>query len=174
MLQNYNTYRILELFFDFPTKLFQFREISRLVDLGLPSVVAHVKKLEKEGLVKKEKVQVYYGYKANKTERYRLYKKLNMVLRLNENGLIGFLEEKFSPNTVVLFGSASRGEDIESSDIDLFVLAKEKKLDLKLFEKKLKRKINLFFEENLKDVPKELMNNIINGIVLSGYLKVLK
>lgn len=174
MLQNYNAYKILELFFDFPTKNFQLREISRLVGLGLPSVIAHIKKLEKEEFVKKEKANIYYSYKANKTTKFKIYKKTNLILRLNESGLIKFLEETFLPSVIILFGSASRGEDIESSDIDLFILAKEKKVDLKIFEKKLKRKVSLLFEETVGDVPKELMNNIINGVVLSGYLKVLK
>jgi len=167
-------YKVLELFFDAPTKYFQLREISRIVKIGLPSVVNHVKRLEKEGLVKKEKVQVYNAYKANKNERFKLYKKLNMLMRLEESGLMEFLKEKCCPGVIVLFGSASRGEDIESSDIDLLMWAKEEKLELSKFEKKLKRMINLFFEEKLDKIPHEMMNNIINGVVLSGYLKVLK
>lgn len=174
MLQNYNTYKVLELFFDFPTKHFQLREISRLTGLGLPSVINHIKQLKKEGLIIKEKVHVYTSYRAEKTGKFRLYKKIDMIKRLNESGLIKFLEEKFSPDAIVLFGSASKGEDIENSDIDLFILAKEEEISLKAFEKKLKRMINLFFEEKISDVPKELMNNIINGIVLSGYLKALR
>ena len=174
MLQNYNTYKILELFFDYPTKYFQMREISRLTGLALPSVINHLKKLEKESFVKKEKTNIYFSYRANKIKKFRLYKKMNLLLRLNDSGLVEFLEEKLSPNVIVLFGSSSKGEDIENSDVDIFILAKEEELNLNLYEKKLKRKINLFFEEKVKEIPLELMNNIINGIVLSGYLKVLK
>ena len=42
----------------------------------------------------------------------------------------------------------------------------------KLFEKKLNRKINIFFSDNFNKLSKELRNNIINGIILKGYLKV--
>lgn len=145
-----------------------------MVKLGLPSVISHVKKLEKEGFVRKEKKGVYAGYKAERNDLFKLYKKTNMLLRLTESGLLDFLVEKFSPDAVVLFGSASRGEDIETSDIDLFILAHEEDVSLRPYEKKLHRKINLFFEAKLEDVPKELLNNLINGIVLHGYLKVLK
>ncbi|MCK4589580.1 MAG: nucleotidyltransferase domain-containing protein [Nanoarchaeota archaeon] len=174
MLQKYNTYKILELFFDFPTKNFQLREISRRVKLGLPSVINHVKLLEKEEFIKKEKGNIYDNYKANKTSKFKLYKKTNLLLRLDECGLLYFLKEKLTPDVIVLFGSAVQGNDVEESDIDLFILAKKKDLNLKPFEEKLNREINLFFEEKLGKLPKELMNNIINGIVLSGYLRVLK
>lgn len=174
MLQNYTTYRILQLFFDSPTKLFQLREISRLINVSLPSVINHVKKLEKEGFIKREKKGVYESYTANKTDRFKLYRRSDILIRLYESGLIEYLDDELSPSVIVLFGSASRGEDIEDSDIDLFILAKEEDLDLKKYEKKLKRKIEPFFEEKIKDIPKELLNNINNGIVLKGYLKVLE
>ncbi|MCD6464256.1 nucleotidyltransferase domain-containing protein [Candidatus Woesearchaeota archaeon] len=73
---------------------------------------------------------------------------------------------------IVLFGSCARGEDIETSDIDLFVQAKEKALSLTKYENLLNRKISLFFKQNFLKLSNELKNNIINGIVLKGYLKV--
>ena len=174
MLQNYNTYRILQLFFDQPTKLFQLREISRIAKIGLPSAISHVKKLEKYGFVKKEKKSTYESYTANRdADKYRLYKKNDIVLRLNESGFIEYIMNNTTPNAIMLFGSASRGEDTEASDVDIFVLAKEEKLDLKKFEKSLKRRINIYFEDNIKNLSKELLNNISNGIKLYGYLKVV-
>ena len=46
------------------------------------------------------------------------------------------------------------------------------KVNLKKYEQKLKLKINLLFKERLQDVSPELLNNILNGIKLSGYLKL--
>lgn len=74
----------------------------------------------------------------------------------------------------MLFGSCARGEDIEASDVDLLVVSIEKEVDLKKFELVLKRKISLHFEENVSEIPKELLNNIVNGIVLFGYLTALQ
>jgi hypothetical protein len=51
-------------------------------------------------------------------------------------------------------------------------MAKEEKIDLDKFEKILNRKINLFFSEDFSRLSKELRNNIINGVILKGYLKV--
>src|SRR3989338_6504446 len=173
MIQNYTGYKVLRVFFDYPTKGLQLRELSRLLKMGMPSVILHVKRLEKEDFLKKEKKGVYPQYKASRNEKFLLYKKTDTLIRLHESGLIEFLFSKTYPNAIVLFGSASLGEDTETSDIDLFVIAKEKDLDLSEYEKMLKRKVHIIFESDLKKVPKELMNNVINGIVVYGYLEVL-
>ena len=172
MLQNYNTYRIMRLFFDFPTRHFQLREISRLTDLGLPSVSNHLKKVQRDGLVRKEKGSVYSNWIASESELFKAYKRNDTLIQLVESGLIQFLVDDALPDVIVLFGSASRGEDIETSDIDLFLVASEKKLNVQRFERLFHRKIALHFEPNVAKVPKELLNNVINGIVIHGYLKV--
>lgn len=175
MLQNYSRYRLLQEFFGSPKKNFHLRELSRRLKLGPVSVITHLKALEKDGLVLKEKTGLYPTFRANRdNDEFKLLKKQNLVWRLHKCGLVSFLEEKLKPNCIVLFGSASRGEDIETSDIDIFVQAGgETELDFKKYENALNRKINLFFEPNLASLSKELLNNIINGSVLYGYLKVL-
>ena len=77
------------------------------------------------------------------------------------------------PSVIILFGSASRGEDLKESDLDIFLECKETKLNAEKYEKELNRKINLFFGEFNK-LSSELKNNILNGTVLKGYLKVFK
>lgn len=174
MIQNYNTYRILQLFFDSPTKNFQLREISRLSKIALPSVINHVNKLLREGFVTKGKKHTYFSYVSNRTsEKFKLYKKSDLTIRLHNSGLIDYLIKEFQPNSIVLFGSSSRGEDIENSDVDIFIESKEGEVKLLSFEKELKRKINLIFEPRAADLNKELLNNLVNGIVLYGYLRVL-
>ncbi len=172
MLQQYTTYRILRLFFDYPTKHFQLREICRALKLGMPSVRNHIKKLEKAGFIKKEKKGTYGSYVSMRNELFKVYKKFDILIRIHESGLVNFLADNFLPDAIILFGSASRGEDIESSDIDLLIIANERKVNLKVFEKKLNRKITLHFEPTISEIPKELLNNIINGIVIYGYFKV--
>lgn len=172
MIKNYIAYRILRLFFDYPTRHFQLREICRILKLGMPSVRNHVKRLEREGFVKKEKTGVYQSYTASKNELFRIYKRNDVLLRLHESGLVDFLADKFAPDSIVLFGSASRGEDVEESDLDILLIAKEESVDLRKFENTLKRKISLQFEQKVSDIPKDLMNNVVNGIVVHGYLEV--
>lgn len=173
MVLESTTHRVLKLFFDHPTRYFQLREVSREIHLGLPSVSNHVRTLLEEGFLIKEKRGTYAGYVASRTDRFKLYKQQDMVLRLHGSGLLEMLEEVAAPDVVILFGSAARGEDVEGSDIDLLVVADEVEIDTERFEEVLGRKVSLQFESVLKGLPSELLNNVINGIVLYGYMKVV-
>lgn len=174
MIQKWSRYQVLQQFFDFPRKSFLVRELSRNTQLAPTAINVHLKALLDEGLLVKEKDGLYPSWKANLQSHYfKLLKTQNIVLRLHQIGILEYIEKTVYPTCIVLFGSASRGEDTETSDIDLFVQAKKSEVNLKKFEKLLNRKINLFFEQNVKALSPELMNNIINGAVLYGYLKVL-
>jgi len=173
MIQNYSRYRILQEFFDSPRKDFQMRELSRRTEIAQTSVINHLKELLKEQLIIKEKKGIYPTFKANRDdEMFKLYKKNDLLLKIRQTGLVDFIYDSCLPDAIMLFGSASKGEDLEESDIDLYVKAKEKKLNLQRYEKLLNRKITLFFKENFSELGNELKNNIINGIVITGYLKV--
>lgn len=171
MLQNDNRYKILDLFFKFPRKDFQLREISRLTKIALPSTKNYLEGLSKNQLILENRETLYKSYNANiENKEFRLYKKVSTLIKLED--LISEIEDKINPDVIILYGSASKGEDLEDSDIDLFVIGKEKAININIFEKKLNRKINIIFENSLKNVSKEFLNNLINGIILSGYLKV--
>jgi len=97
-------------------------------------------------------------------------KRVENLKLMYETGFAGFLSEKFPGCTIVLFGSYSRGEDVlNSSDIDIAVIGAEKKeVELENFEKLLERKIILNFYTSLKEIHKNLKENIFNGILLKG------
>ena len=177
MLQNYNKWKVLKVFFSDPDPKaeFQLREISRAAKIAPPSVKKYLGELKKEGLITETKHRAnnypLYSAKRESTE-FRFLKKTDMIFAIRESGLLDYLDEECAPDAIVLFGSASRGEDIKESDIDLFLLCKETKLDLSKYEKNIKRKINILFEEEFGALSKELKNNIINGAILKGYLKV--
>ena len=176
MLQNYNKWKVASQFFDNPLSELQLREISRNIQLSLPSVKNYLLELEKEGLIlkKKNRVQGYPVYVANRTDdRFIFYKKIDLLDRIHRSGLLQSLYDVFLPNALILFGSASKGEDVVGSDIDIFVESKEGKMDLGRYEQILHRKINLFFEKDFHKLSKELRNNLLNGIILKGYIKVL-
>ena len=173
MIQKYSRYRILQEFFDSPHKNLHIREISRKTKITQPSTSIHLKALVSERLILKEKKGIYPTYKANRDyELFKVYKQLNLILRIHETNLLDYIFDACSPRVVILFGSASLGEDVETSDLDLFIDSQKVELHLEKYEKLLKRKINPFFEENFTRLSNELKNNILNGIVLKGYLKV--
>ena len=168
-----NKTKIMELFFEEPSRYFQIREVSRLTGIAPTSVRNYLESLRKEGLLRKVKTNIYNSYSANQEERrYRIYKQTYMLLKIQESGLITFLEEAFHPRCIVLFGSMRKGDHNKESDIDIFVESEEKVVDLKKYERLLGHKIALFFESSLKKLSDELFNNIINGIKISGYIKL--
>ncbi len=177
MIQNCNILKIAKVFFNEPTKSHYLIEISRKSKLAHTSVKNYLKMLKKEGLIKelieKKGKRSYPIYKANiEAFNYRQQKKIYNASMIIENGLIDYIKDICMPKTIILFGSYSRGEDIENSDIDIFVESKKQSLDLKKYENLIKRKLEIHFNENFKNYPIELKNNIINGSILYGYLEV--
>ncbi len=176
-------WRVLRVFFEDPNPAgagYQLREISRKVHIAPASVKRYLNELCRQGgygypLVIKSKHRLY-GYPvywANRaSELFRFYKKIDTIVTIQESGLLDYLCDSCMPDVIILFGSAARGEDLRNSDIDLFMQCKEKKLDFKAFEKILKRKINVFFADDFNKLSGELKNNIANGVILKGYLKV--
>ncbi|MCE8429164.1 MAG: nucleotidyltransferase domain-containing protein [Candidatus Methanoperedens sp.] len=178
MLQNYNKWKVLKVFFENPKPQdagFQLREISRITSIATTSVKLYLNELIKDGLVisTKHRIFTYPVYRGNMDNvEFRFLKKIDTILTIRESGLIDHLENHVIPDVIILFGSASKGEDLIESDIDLFLLCKERKLDLTFFENKIKKKISLLFSENFGDLSNELKNNLLNGVILKGYLKV--
>jgi len=156
-----------DLFFEQPEKIFKARELARLAKISHPTALKALDALVKADLVEK----VEFGYKAKTSEPFKRAKKLRTIQRLYGLGLVDFLKDKCTPNAMILFGSASRGEDTENSDIDLFLEAPEHEVSLKSFEGKLKRKINLTFGK-MDRLNKTFLNNLANGFVLDGGIKL--
>ncbi|MBI2668725.1 nucleotidyltransferase domain-containing protein [Candidatus Woesearchaeota archaeon] len=174
MIRKWSRYRVLQQFFDFPRKAFLIRELSRNTKLAQTAIRVALKALLAEGLITKDKKGLYPSFRAvRESLLFKIMKAQNIILRLHQTGILSTVEKAAYPSCIVLFGSASRGEDTEESDIDLFVQAKRMKLDFSKFEKALNRKINLLFEPDLKTISPELLNNLANGVVVYGYLKVV-
>ena len=172
-------WKVLEIFFISPNKENYLMDISRSVGLAHTSVKDNLSKLVKMGLINeailKKGERKFPVYKADVgSSQFKRHKIIYNLTALFESGLVDFLVKKLAPNTILVFGSYRRGEDSEDSDIDLFVEAVEEKINLSSFEKNLRRRIQLHFKENFTKYPKELKNNIINGIVLHGFLEGYK
>ena len=172
MYRSSNRYRILQLFFDQPNHKFQLREIERKTKIGFPSVRNHVRELMKREFLEELDEGVYKGYALAKNRKAMAYKRNDLLVRLEEIGLLNEIEEKTQPNCIILYGSAIDGRDDERGDIDLYVQAKQTRINTDEYEEKIARKISLLFEPNTAKLTKELLNNLANGITLRGYLKV--
>lgn len=168
---------IAEYFFINPNSKLRVREIERTLKMPLPSVIRYCKELEKEGIlsvIKTGNVVFYTSDWGNK--KYHLEKKLYNIRKICESGLLEYLRIELSNPAIVLFGSFANGEDIEESDIDIYIETPSKKaVSLENFEKSLKRKIQEFRGKSLHEISNpHLANNIINGITLNNYIEVFK
>lgn len=172
MIQKCSKLIVLKEFLDDPLKKFLIRELSRKINLAPTSVKKHLEELIKDKLIIKDK-ELYPFYIANfDNPDFRFYKKINNLIKIKESKLIDYIENVIQPNNIILFGSASKGEDLKNSDIDIFIQSDTKQINLTKFEKILNKKIQLFVYKDFSKMPKELRLNILNGIKLNGYISI--
>ncbi len=142
------------------------RKYAKLMKISPPTASKALQNFEQASLLKKEVECGNFFYYANKESPIfihlsRIYW-LQMLIPL-----INHLGERLTNPTIVLFGSLSKAENKHNSDVDIAVKATRKELDLKKFEKKLRREIQVHWFK-LEQV--ELNKNIANGFILKGRL----
>lgn len=165
--------QILRIFFENPAKEFHIRGIAKMLKIPKSSVSYHVGQLVEQDIIKRKETGVFPSFAADQTsEMYHFWKRQDAMKRMIESSLLDYLDEQLNPKCIVLFGSFAKAEYDKDSDIDIFVQAREKILDLGRFEKKLGHTINVFFEPDISKLSPELLNNIINGVKLRGFLKI--
>jgi len=179
MIQYCSIIKVAEVFFREPTVRHSLKDVSRKSYLAHTSVKSYLTILLKENIierqVEKRGKRAFPFFIAKRDHpTYILYKKEYNFFILSSSGILEFLRDHLTPKSIILFGSYARGDDRESSDIDLFIESKSSTLSLEKFEKILGREIELHFQENFNTYPSELKNNIINGQILYGYLEVFK
>lgn len=168
---------IKEYFFENPTEKLRVRQIERVLKVPLPSVIRYTKELEKEEILKINETAGVKFFTADRlSKKFLVEKTLFNIKSLSSSGLLSYLIENYSNPTIVVFGSYSKGEDIEKSDIDIYIETSSKKnISLEKFEKILHRRIQLFIHSDIKKISNPMLsNNIINGIILNGFLEVFK
>ncbi len=165
-----NKNKVLKELFLNPTHKFHLRELARETNLN-PNTISNITdKLQKKGLITKIKHKNILEISLDLENKKTLIKKRIFNLsQIYASGVIDFLVDEYSPSSITLIGSYSRGEDIETSDIDIVVISGKKKVvDMVKFEKKLHRKIHLLLPKTMSE---EFFNNLINGIVIYGGIR---
>lgn len=166
--------RLLEFFFRYPTSEFHFREMARELDLAIGTVSKYVELLEGKELVS---VRTAGNMKLVEprfdSKEFRRLKRVSNLSKVYGCGLVDLLGRKLAPEALVLFGSYSRGEDHEGSDVDIASIGgKEGELDLSSFEEEVSRDVEVQYVE-AERAEREFLTTLANGIVLAGYLETL-
>jgi predicted nucleotidyltransferase len=167
--------RLKEYFFRHPSSRLRVRQIERMVHIPLPSAIKYARELDREGILKVTTIAGVRLYSADiSSKKFLLEKKLFNIFELYSVGLVDYLIKNHSNPVIIVYGSYAHGEDIETSDIDLYIETTEKVSNLTSFERKLCRKIHVQTSASLKSLDNiHLANSIMNGIILNGFVEIL-
>ena len=166
-------------FFAYPNKEIGLSDLAK--ETGVSKVTANrvVAKLIEEEFLEKEILGKTWRISCNLEHRYNLSVKVPFHLtQIYEKGVVDTILKKI-PNAkaTILFGSYRKGDDNNTSDIDIAVEItgdeEPKTIQLGILEQIGYRKnvpVQLhIFSRNKVDL--NLFSNISNGIVLSGFLE---
>ena len=176
-----STFKVAELIFTYPNRVFHLRLLEKETGFSTTAIISSIEELESYSIVLIQQGPLTKNISANiDSYEYNYYKLVFNIYRLKKYGFIDSLIEIYqTPETIALFGSYAKGEDIEESDIDFLVISTHKPQQTLLnnfilkMEKELKRKVNIHHIPNLKKSSDAFRNTAANGIVLYGYLKVI-
>lgn len=162
----------LKPFFEDCYRRINVREYAKIMHISPPTASKMLDSYYHENLLSKEKFRNYIMFYANKeSSQFTDLSRMYWGIELKE--LIDLMERELTTPTIILFGSLSKAEAKSDSDVDLAVFAYKKELNMNSFEKKLKRKIQIFWFTSIKSIKnKELANNIINGYLLKRRLQL--
>ena len=148
------------------------RGIARMVK-KTPTAISNVlSQLKNEGIinVEKSKDMNLLSIKLNRDNPKTIeLKRVENLKLIYESGIVNYLKGSYQGSTIILFGSYSKGEDTIQSDIDIAIIGvNEKDIDLTMFDRLLERKVSINFYKSFKGIHKNLLDNILNGILLNG------
>lgn len=111
-------------------------------------------------------------YIANRdSHKFRFEKKIFGLNLIEESGLLDHLNIIEGVKTAIIFGSFSRGDWNNSSDVDIFIYGKPEGFEKGKYEIKLKREIQLFVYDTPKKIKKYLDPKLIPNIAQGFYVK---
>ena len=164
--------KILQLFFENPTKEWHFEEILKEAKIGRSKAYGWLIKFIKEGLIKRIKTngKMPYYLSNHDMPAYRNMKKIFALNALYQTGLLNDLCSLNKAKTVILFGSFARSDWHSGSDIDLFLLGKADNFQQAVYEKKTGREIQTFIYKDSSKIEKGLLKSISTGYIIKGSL----
>ncbi|MEK6960156.1 MAG: nucleotidyltransferase domain-containing protein [Nanoarchaeota archaeon] len=171
--------RVLELFFNEPTRHWHFEEILIEAGLSRKPLSRWLSILLSEKLIHRVKPRGKMPfYTANYAlSPYQVRKRIFAMEMLEKSGLAQKLSALPNAKTAIIFGSMTRWDWHKESDIDLFIYGDAKGLELGEVERRLGRDIEVFEckdKESLSRLGEGLLKNIIHGDIIKGGLDFVK
>lgn len=163
---------ILKLFFIDPVGEYSVREVARKLNISPSTASTHLKELEKRKLITSRRFKNLLLYKANlDNSNFRILKISYTLYSLVESGFINEVNRSYLMPTIILYGSAAKGMDTLTSDIDLCIIThfKERKIkNISIYEEALKRSLHIVVVESINELGHLKKEIIEEGIIIQG------
>ena len=161
---------VLELFYGSP-RHWHFNEIMEKAGISRPQLAHWLKKFENDGIIKRTKPRGKMPYYVQDFESSEFHhrKRLFTLKRLSESGLLSHLESLREAKVVILFGSFSRSDWHEGSDIDIFIYGDDSELEAGRFSAMLGRGIQVHSAKDRKDLKR--IDKMIPYILMGDFIK---
>jgi predicted nucleotidyltransferase len=167
-------------FFDYPTTEFGLNDLCSALKISKTTANKVVTLLKEENFLNVKPIGNLWRISCNPHHAHNLTRKIPYHLNLiYESGIIERIRETNpNPRAIILFGSYRKGDDIETSDIDVAVELLD---DDEVQITELGIIPQLGYRQNVRvnahmfsrnKINLNLFVNIANGIVLDGFLEV--
>ena len=179
--------KALEPFFN-SAKYWNFEELLNIVEISKPRLSYWLKKFEKEGTIKRPKLNSvmqkskmpYYTYNFNNSNYHN--RKAGFTLKLlNESGLIKYLQSLKDAKVIIIYGSFISGDWYDDSDVDVFIYGNIGDIIdapwVGLGWKGLLRVVEFHTfqtKEQIRNISLGFMKNVAKGYFVKGDLKDLE
>ena len=167
---------VLEPFFN-SSKHWHFDELLKATKISRSQLSQWLKKFVAERLIKrvKPKGKMPYYLQNFESPAYQHRKKLFALRKLTESGLLEHLASLPDAKVIILFGSFTRSDWYEGSDIDIFIYGNDKNFEQGKYELNLKRDIQVHTAKNKQDLKKinKMLPYIITGDFIKGSIEDL-
>ncbi len=172
--------KVLAWFFAYPTKEISLNDLTKLVHISKTTANKTVTWLKKEGFLKIDILGNLWRLSCNQKHIFNQTRKIPYHLELiYQSEIIELILSRIqNARAIILFGSYRKGDDIDSSDLDIAVEVLDTE-NIKMqqigiipqlgYRKNVKVNILIF---SRKKVDVNLFSNIANGIILHGFLEV--
>lgn len=160
---------VLEPFFN-SSKHWHFEELHKKAGISKPQLSFWLKKFVKEGLIKriKPKYKMPYYIQNFENPSFQNKKRFFGLKKLDESGLLDHLCTIKGAKVVIIFGSFSRYDWYEKSDIDIFIYGPDDEFEQGKYELKLNRDIQVHNAKNRKDLKR--MSNLLPYIISGNFI----
>jgi predicted nucleotidyltransferase/biotin operon repressor len=168
-------------YYSFPNAELGLSDLAREVGMSKTTANKIVERLMKEGFLVRKVYGKTWSISCDKSHPYNIIRKvpfnLSGVLEAYSGGMRkSILKVEPNPIAVVLFGSYSKGDDNDKSDIDIAVeVIGDKNMTMELgsisefgYRKNVAINLHIF---SRKTVDPNLFANIVNGMVIEGFLE---